>query len=87
MPEIDIPPAFKRVVKKKDARLRAAIARCVALIADDPRHPGLHTHRVQGAPGVWEAYVDAANRVTFHYEGSKIVMRNNCNHDILSRSP
>jgi hypothetical protein len=41
--------------------------------------------RVQGAPGV--AYVDDANRVTFHYAGATIVMRNNCNHDIARRSP
>jgi hypothetical protein len=53
----------------------------------DPNHPGLHAHRVQGAPGVWEAYVDDANRVTFHYASGTIVMRNNCNHDIVRRSP
>jgi len=65
--------------------LRAAIARCVELLADNPRHPGLQTHRLQGSPGVWEAYIDQANRVTFHYDGSVIVLRKNCNHDILSR--
>jgi hypothetical protein len=32
---------------------------------------------------VWEAYVDRANRVTFHYEVGRIVMRNHCNHDII----
>jgi hypothetical protein len=57
------------------------------LLGDDPRHPGLHTHRVQGAPGVWEAYVDNANRVTFHYDEGAIVMRSNCNHDIVRQSP
>ena len=65
--------------------MQLAIARCLELLADNPRHPGLRTHRVQGAPGVWEAYVDRANRVTFHYDGSTIVLRNNCNHDILHR--
>lgn len=37
--------------------------------------------------GVWEAYVDRGNRVTFEYavDGS-IVLRNHCNHDILKRS-
>jgi hypothetical protein len=65
--------------------MQFAIARCLELLADNPRHPGLRTHRVQGAPGVWEAYVDRANRVTFHYDGPAIVLRNNCNHDILRR--
>ena len=83
MPELEVPRAFKRVAKKKELGLQVAIARCVELLADDPHHPGLHTHRVQGAPGVWEAYVDRSNRVTFHWNGPKIVLRNNCNHEIL----
>jgi len=85
LPELDVPPSFKRVARKKEARLQVAIARCLELLADDPRHPGLSAHRIQGAPGVWEAYVDQANRVTFHYDEGRIVMRTNCNHDILRR--
>jgi hypothetical protein len=87
LPELDIPPAFKRIAKKKDLSMQLSIARCLALLAENPHHPGLHTHRMQGSPGVWEAYVDGANRVTFHYDGPKIVLRNNCNHDILRRRP
>lgn len=63
--------------------MRAAIARCVELLADNPHHPGLHVHRIVGRKGVWEAYVDDANRVTFHWEDGKIVLRKNCNHTIL----
>jgi hypothetical protein len=65
--------------------MQVAIMRCVALLAEDPRHPGLHTHRVQGTRGVWEAYVDDANRITFHYDDDRIVLRKNCNHSILRR--
>jgi hypothetical protein len=83
MPELIIPPAFRRKARKKEPGMRAAIARCLELLADNPRHTGLHTHRVQGAPGVWEAYIDHANRITFHWDGPVIVVRNNCNHDIL----
>ena len=87
MPEVEVTEKFRRVARKKELPLRRAIARCVELLADNPRHPGLEAHPVQGAPGVWEAYVDRANRVTFHYDGQRIVMRNNCNHDIIKRSP
>jgi hypothetical protein len=34
---------------------------------------------------VWEAYVDNANRVTFHWKDGVIVLRRNCSHDILRR--
>jgi mRNA-degrading endonuclease YafQ of YafQ-DinJ toxin-antitoxin module len=84
--EIDIPSAFKRTALKKEPRMQAAIARCVALLTDNPRHPGLHTHRVQGTRDVWEAYIDNANRITFHYdEDGRIIFRKNCNHSILRR--
>jgi hypothetical protein len=41
---------------------------------------------VQGTKVVWEAYVDQSNRVTFHYEHGRIVMRNHCNHDIIKEA-
>jgi hypothetical protein len=85
VPDVAVTPSFKRTAKKKSARMRAAIAKCVELLADDPRHPGLQTHPMQGHPGVWEAYIDRGNRVTFHYDGATIVLRKNCNHDILRR--
>ena len=72
-------------MKKKEPQMQFAIARCVQLLGDNPKHPGLHTHKVQGCRGVWEAYIDGANRVTFHYADQKIVLRKNCNHDILRR--
>jgi hypothetical protein len=88
VPEIVAPPQFRRIAKKKPPQLQAAIARCVSLLADNPRHPGLEAHLMQGVPGVWEAYVDRSNRVTFHYDDARrIVLRNNCNHDILKRRP
>ena len=87
MPDLILSKGFKRRLKRKDADLVAAIVECVHRLGDDPRHPGLQTHRVRGTKGVWEAYVDRANRVTFHYEGGTIVMRNHCNHDIIRRGP
>lgn len=82
-----IPPKFKKRLNKKPRQLAAAIAKCVHRVVEDPSHPGLETHKVKGTPGVWEAYVDRANRVTFHYEEGTVVFRNHCNHDIIKRSP
>jgi hypothetical protein len=88
VPELEIPAEFKRVMDGKGAPLAGAIAKCVHLLGSNPRHPGLQTHRVRGTdnPKVFEAYVDKKNRVTFHWDGGKIVLRNNCNHDILKRA-
>ena len=84
----EIPPRFKRVLKRKPPAMQAAIYECIARLDEDPRHPGLNTHRVRGKRGVWEAYVDSGNRVTFEYaDDGTLVMRNNCNHDMLRRNP
>jgi hypothetical protein len=82
-----IPKPFRRTLRKKPLVMRLAITECIKRLAENPRHPGLHTHRVQGTDGVFEAYVDDGNRLTFHYEGSTIVLRNHCNHDMLKRNP
>ena len=56
------------------------------MLGEERRRPGLHTHRVSGTRGVWEAYIDQANRVTFHWdEAGRIVLRRNCGHSILKR--
>lgn len=87
MPPLVIPEQFKRLVDSKQAPLVAAITKCVSLLGENPRHPSLQTHRVQGTrnPKVFEAYVDMKNRVTFYWEEDKIVLLNNCNHEIISR--
>jgi hypothetical protein len=85
VPELVIPDHFKRLVEAKPAPLAGAIAKCVHQLGENPRHRGLQTHAVHGMknPKVYEAYVDKGNRVTFHWEDGKIVLRNNCNHDII----
>jgi hypothetical protein len=87
MPELIIPPRFRRVLSKKPAAMQAAVAECLTRLAENPAHPGLRVHRMQGIKGVWEAYVDKANRITFERDGDTITLRNNCNHSILDRSP
>jgi mRNA-degrading endonuclease RelE of RelBE toxin-antitoxin system len=87
VPEIAADPAFKRRLKRKPEALRRAIEECISRLAEDPRHPGLHTKRLQSVGGVvFSARIDRANRLTFHWDGSTIVLRNHCSHDqVLAR--
>lgn len=83
---IVLTPSFKKRLAKKGPEQTGPVLRCIKRLEVNPRHPGLHTHRVQGTTDVWEAYVDEGNRVTFHYAEGDIVLRNHCNHDTL-RNP
>ena len=65
--------------------MQDAIIAAVTQLRKDHTYNGLRTHRVWGQPGVFEARLDRGNRLTFHWEGDTIVLRNHCNHDILDR--
>ena len=86
MPKVVFTTYFDKKLRKKPPRMQGALARTIARLEENPRHPGLNVHRVQGEAGVWEAYVDRSNRLTFNYDDSgDIVLRNHCSHDILRR--
>lgn len=80
-------PRFKRAYKKKPKRMRDAIDRALVQLRTDPKAQSLGIHRIWGRPGVWAADLDKGNRLTFHWDGDTIVLRNHCNHDMLRRNP
>lgn len=87
VPDLEFTSKYKRARRKKTQRMRDSLDECVKLLGKNPHHPGLHTHRVQGRKGVWQVYIDQANRVTFQYGDNSIILRNNCTHDMPKRSP
>lgn len=84
---IRVPKSFKRRLKKKPPPNQMAIARAVAQLREDHRHPGLHSHRIWGAKKIWAVRLDAGDRLTYHWDGDVIVLRNHCNHDEVYRAP
>ncbi len=52
----------KPVQKKFKKQLR--------FLAENPRHPSLHIHRIRGSGGYWEFYIDAAYRCVFRRESN-----------------
>jgi hypothetical protein len=82
---VEISSRFRKQLRKKPAAMQEAIAEAVTQLRKDYRHPGLRTHRVWGQAGVYEARLDAGNRLTFHWDADTIVLRAHCNHDILNR--
>ena len=87
MPSLVFTPRFKKRFNKKTPEQRAAIMHCLTLLERDERHPGLNAHRIRGREGVWEAYVNTGDRITYHREDGRFVLRMNCNHNEVLRSP
>ncbi len=89
MPSIEYTANFKRRYKKKTDEMKERIDRALRLLGLDPKYPGLETHKVQGTKGVFESYVDRANRITWEWADTAhtIRLRTNCTHDIIKQNP
>jgi len=69
--------------------MKERIEKTLLLLGQDPWYPGLETHKVVGTSGIFESYVDGANRVTWEWAdgAGTIRLRNNCTHNVVDRSP
>jgi mRNA-degrading endonuclease RelE of RelBE toxin-antitoxin system len=85
VPTLEIPPKFKKKLRKKDPQMAGRVMQCVLRLGEDPNHPGLNLHKIKGQDGIWEVRVDRKNRVTFAWDADTVVLLNHCNHDILSQ--
>ena len=69
------------------ATIQRKVDKTLKLLDADFRYPGLHSHPVEGAPGVFEAYVDIKYRLTFERRSNTLIMRNVDNHDECLKNP
>ena len=78
---ITITKSFKKRLAKKPPDQAGAVLQCIKKLADNPLHPSLHTHRIQGTRKTWEAYVDGSNRVSWEYGAqNEIIVLSHCSH-------
>jgi hypothetical protein len=79
-----IPKPLKKKLAKKDRKMQAAILACLRQLREDWQHPGLESSKL-GGTNIYHAKVGRGGRVTFFWEGERIVVENHCHHDILKR--
>jgi len=73
---------LKKLIKKGILSIDQ-VERFLQLIEENPQHPSLRTKKIQGTDGIFEASINMAIRVTFHYEKSNtIYLRNVGEHSI-----
>ena len=73
---------LKKLLKKESLNL-AQVQKFLEQIEENPHHPSLRKKKIQGAKGIFEASINMAIRVTFHYEKpDTIYLRNVGEHDI-----
>lgn len=85
--DYQITNTFKRKYKKKENIEQESIEKTISLLVDNPKHPGLHTHKVRGTKSIFEAYIDDEARLTFEYGTNIVIFRTNCNHHRVLKNP
>lgn len=59
--------SFKRITQR-NSELKIKIQQTLDLLADNPFHPSLHSHKLKGElSGVWDCTVDYDNRILFEF--------------------
>ncbi|WP_074382448.1 type II toxin-antitoxin system YafQ family toxin [Phormidesmis priestleyi] len=71
MPRLNWSPKFAREYKRfarRNPQLRPLIERTLRLLAEDPRHPALRTHKLKGElADVWSCSIDYNTRILFEF--------------------
>lgn len=84
---IEITERFIRQYGQLPRTIQRKVDKALRLLDRDFRHSGSRSHPVEGAPGIFEAYVDIKYRMTFERRGETFVMRNVDNHDECLKNP
>ena len=69
------------------AAIQRKVDKALRFLDKDFRHPGLRSHPVEGAQGIFEAYVDIKYRLTFERRSDTFILRNVDNHDKCLKNP
>ncbi len=84
---IELTERFVRQYSQLPSTIQKKVDKALISLDADFRRPGLRSHPMGSAPGVFEAYIDRKYRMTFERHGDTFVMRNVDNHDECLRNP
>lgn len=88
MPKIKFTRRFLKSFARLPASMQEKVKKRIALLADNPRHPSLHTKSIQGASGIYEARVDIDYRMTYERDkNDTLVLRVIARHDKALKNP
>jgi len=84
---IQLTERFVRQYGELPGAIQKKVDKALHQLDSDFRHPGLRSHPVGSAPGIFEACVNSRYRMTFQRQGDTLIMRNVDNHDQCLRNP
>ncbi len=74
---------FKKDFRHLPPDVQARAIQTLERFASTPRHPSLHTKKMEGVPGIWELRVTDNYRVTLQWVQGAALLRRIGTHTIL----
>jgi len=74
---------FARDFRSLPPDIQRRAAKQLQLLLDNPRHPSLHTKKMEGAQDIWEGRISKGYRFTFQVRNDTYILRRIGAHDIL----
>jgi hypothetical protein len=87
MPNVRVPTVLREKLATKEISSQGALLKCLKQLAEDPRHSGLRSSKVQGTRGVFESRASRSDRVTWEWDEGVVVILNHCKHDETLKRP
>ena len=88
MPEIETTDRFEESYLELPLEIRKKVIKAIRFLAQDSRHPSLRSKPIQGAPGIYEAWVNQNYRMTYERLSDNVLrLRVVGKHDEALRKP
>jgi hypothetical protein len=84
---VEFTARFIRQYSRLPGTIQRKVDKALISLDTDFKRPGLRSHPVESAPGIFAAYVDRKYRMTFERRGDTLIMRNVDNHDDCLNNP
>lgn len=72
--ELIYSPTFLKAYTKLPAQIRGHVDKQIAILAANPHHPSLRTHKRRGEDDLWQARITRNYRLYFRLDASVITL-------------
>ena len=76
---------FRQCYKKLPDNIQKKVDKQIRFLKNNPDHPSLNIHLIQGTSGIWEGYVDYSYRSTFEIRDDHYYLRMVGTHKIIDK--
>ena len=84
--ELQLSDEFTAILDRCPAELKNQVMDTIQRLSVDPGHPSLQAHRLRGAAGKWECYVNRQWRIIFDWDNNSLRLWKLGDHRIIDRA-